>query len=167
MRYSRQAGFGLVEVLMAALVLGVGIMGAVASHLVALRTRQATALTSTAVVVAGSAAERIRANVRQRDLYIGLDYDALRDGAPSGGGGAGLAASDLHELREAVYAGFPSGRIVICRDGAVSHGGQLVWSCAGGAGAPVAIKVGWVERGPGAAPDSPPAVAVLADGGAP
>lgn len=170
----RQAGFTLVEVLVAALVLVIGIVAGLASQLAALRTRQHTALMSAAVALAGGAADRIRANNHFRDQYLGFDYDALRDGAPSaftgcyGGSGCGasaLAAFDLHELRQAVHGAFPGGRIVVCRDDAPTSAGRLKWACGGGAQAPVVIKIGWVERGvPG---EAVPLVAVLADGGSP
>ncbi|WP_229518455.1 type IV pilus modification protein PilV [Massilia sp. PAMC28688] len=171
----RASGFTLIEVLVAALVLAIGIAGVIAAHLGAQRTRHGTALMSGAVQLAAGTAERIAANGRFRDQYAGFDYDSTRDGPPAPSAqacfgtpcsGGQLAAADLAELRQALHAGFPGGRIVICRDAAVAQAGaRLAWQCGGGSGAPLAIKIGWIERGAGV--DTLPALVLLADGGAP
>lgn len=165
----RSRGFTLVEVLVAVLVLAIAILGSMAAQLSSLRTRQSSALMASAVHLAGSLAERMRANRQFRDHYLSLDYDALRDGPPaapvagcdSGAtcSGAELAAYDLDEVRQAVHGGFPGGRVLVCR------GAGSGWGCGGGSGA--AIKIGWAERGTGSGAEARLAVVLMADGGGP
>lgn len=167
----RSQGFTLIEVLIAVLVLAIAILGGMASQLASLRTRQDSALMASAVQLAGSLADRMRANGQFRHLYLGLDYDALRDGPPGASGagcdagascsGAQLAAYDLDEVRNAVHAGFPGGRVVVCR------GAGAGWPCGGGHAAPVAIKIGWAERGAQRSTEARLAVVLMADGGTP
>jgi type IV pilus assembly protein PilV len=164
----RSEGFTLIEVLVAALLLAIAILGSMAAQLHALRTRQGSALMSSAVQLAGGIAERMRANGRFSDRYLGLDYDALRDGAPAAEGsgchaapcsGAELAAHDLDQIRHAVHAGFPGGRVVVCR------GAGAGWPCSGAG--PLAIKIGWAERGVERSAEARLAVVLVADGGLP
>jgi type IV pilus assembly protein PilV len=58
---------------------------------------------------------------------------------------AELAEFDLHEIRQAVHAHFPNGRIEVCRDGSPwdSAYGRYRWSCDGNAGALPVVKLGW------------------------
>ena len=156
-------GFTLVEVLVALLVLAVGIVGAGAAQLSAQRLRQHAALSSEAAQLAAALAARMRANAAVAGLpdasnpYLGFHYDAT-DGAPAApptaplpcfGGSActpaQLAAFDLHELRRAVHAQFPGGRIEVCRDGSPwdSAASRFRWSCDGDARALPLVKLGW------------------------
>ncbi|WP_306397961.1 type IV pilus modification protein PilV [Telluria beijingensis] len=157
-------GFTLIEVLVALFVLAVGVLGAGAAQLAALRTRQQAALGSEAAQLASSLAARMQANAHVAGLpdganpYLALDYDAAVHGPPAGGAtcfGVGacdplaLAAFDLHEMRLALHRGFPGGRIAVCRDDAPwsAEHGRYRWGCSGDAGAPLAIKIGWDGTG--------------------
>jgi len=174
-------GFSLIEVLVAVLVLAVGIVGAGAAQVTALKTRHGTGLMSSAVQVAGSLAERMRANSAQMhsgdaaNPYLGASYDA--DGgapaAPSAMCYAGasctsaqMAAFDIYEVRQALYDQYPGARLVVCRDGAVWADGAraLAWQCAGGPDAPLVIKLGWRARTTGADEPFAPAIVVLVGG---
>lgn len=155
-------GFTLVEVLVALFVLAVGIVGAGAAQLSAQRLRQHAALSSEAAQLAAALAARMRVNPAVAGLpdasnpYLGFHYDAA--GAPANSpiaplpcfGGtactpAQLAAFDLHELRRALHAQFPGGRIEVCRDGSPwdSAASRFRWSCDGDAGALPVVKLGW------------------------
>ncbi|RSZ57314.1 type IV pilus modification protein PilV [Massilia atriviolacea] len=178
------AGFTLGEVLVALLLLAVGILGALGTQVAALRTRQESGLMSRGVHLAASLAERMRANAAQMRLgdainpYLQLRYQAGEGApprAPADCYGAGrcdsaqLARFDIDDTVAALHAGFPGGRIAVCRDTVVWNdaGKALAWECAGSAGAPVVIKLGWhVRRAAGAAPPAP-AVAVMLGTGAP
>ena len=156
-------GFTLIEVLVAVFVFAVGILGAGAAQLTALQTRHATALLSSGVHLAGSLADRMRANALQMHApdafnpYLQLRYDAT-DGAPQPPAllcyagaqcsSAQMAAFDLFEIRQAAHAQFPGARMVVCRDRVVWDDGSraLAWACAGGAAAPIVIKLGWQGR---------------------
>jgi type IV pilus assembly protein PilV len=155
----RESGFTLTEVLVALFVLAIGIVGAGATQLNAERTRQQSALMSEAAQVAASLAARMQVNPAVAGLpdganpYLAFAYEAS-GGAPAASvhcfHGAGctpsqLAEFDLHEIRQAVHAHFPRGRIEVCRDGAPwdSADGRYRWSCDGDASALPVVKLGW------------------------
>ncbi|NHZ95847.1 type IV pilus modification protein PilV [Massilia sp. CCM 8734] len=182
-------GFTLIEVLVALVLLAIGILGALGTQVAALRTRQESSLMSRGMHLASGLAERMRANAAQMRLddainpYLQLRYEAGEGApppAPSQCYGAGrcdsaqLARFDIADTVAALHAGFPGGRIAVCRDAVVwdDAGQALAWECAGAAGAPVVIKLGWHVRsaqraGPGAAASSAPALAVMLGTGAP
>jgi type IV pilus assembly protein PilV len=164
----KAAGFTLVEVLVATLVLGLGLLGGVAMQLHALRTRYESAQLSRAVQLAAGMAERIRANAAQASAYVGFDYDVATDPhaayAPAAGAVASvalaaacagasctpaeLAGAELAELQRAVARQFPTGRARICRDAQMWEARRLRWDCTGGAGDPLVIKIGWRGKNP-------------------
>lgn len=168
MQPRQTGGFTLVEVLVAMFVLAVGAVGAAATQGGTVRLREQAALESEAVQLAASLAARMRVNRSQMALpdasnpYLALDYDAA-GGAPAPAPAqcfgaaacdpAQLAGFDLYQAARAVASGFPGGRILVCRDSAAWNAtlGALDWSCAGGSGAPVVVKLGWRSRAAGAA----------------
>lgn len=169
-------GFTLLEVLVAVFVLAVGALGAAATQLTALRTRHQSSLMSSGVQLASSLADSMRANLEtmraadSANPYLQLDYDAA-NGAPRPPGascfaGAGCSAAqiadaDLYQLKHALHAGFPGGRVVVCRDSEVwdDARGTLRWSCGAGT-APIVIKLGWRDG----AGDVAPSVAIALPG---
>ncbi|SFC53591.1 type IV pilus modification protein PilV [Massilia yuzhufengensis] len=169
---ARMHGFTLVEVLVALFVLAVGVVGAGATQLTAERTRQQSALISEAAQLAASLAARMQVNPSVSRLpdasnpYLTFSYDAA-GGMPSapalcfGGTSctpAQLAEFDLYEMRQALHAQFPRGRIEVCRDGSPwdSAVRRYRWSCDGAAGALPVVKLGWQGEG-----DAPAYVGVL------
>ena len=158
------AGFTLIEVLVAVLVLAIGILGASAAQLAALRTRHQSQLMSDAVQLASTLADSMRANLALSGAasadganpYLQLQYDAAADGAPppapqclpgAACSAVQMAEADIDRVRQALHAGFPGGRIVVCRDSTAWDAGRdaLRWACdnGGGSSAPIVIKVGW------------------------
>jgi type IV pilus assembly protein PilV len=172
-------GFTLIEVLVAMFVLALGVAGAAGTQLSSARLRQQAALASEAVQLAASLGARMRVNAAQMALpdasnfYLGFDYDAA-SGMPDAPpipcfDGAAcnpdqMAAFDLHEAARIVHGAFPGGRIVVCRDGGGWNAAlqSFEWTCSGGTGAPVVVKLGW--RAPGAAADASPIVAMVVAG---
>lgn len=78
----RQAGAGLVEVLVAVLVLSVGLLGMAGAQLVSLRNNHSAWLRSEATLATYDIMDRMRAN---RDRALAGDYDiALGAAAPNG-----------------------------------------------------------------------------------
>jgi type IV pilus assembly protein PilV len=191
MQAGKNAGFTMVEVLVAVLVLALGVVGGSAMQLGALRTRHQSALLSNALQLGAGMAERMRANavlMQQPDAdnpYLNLRYDVLADAAPAAPAqacfaaqpcsGAQLAAADIYELKRQVRQALPGGRLVICRDArrwdAARRGAN--WDCDGAAGAPVVIKLGWRGKHPDGRPlrreagREGPAVALVLAGTAP
>ena len=176
-----EGGFSLIEALVAVLVLSVGLIGAAATQLAALRARHESALLSQGVQLAQSLAERMRANRGQLAAGDGANpylrqYDTST-GAPAappahcfGGAacdGGALALLDIFETTQALHAGFPGGRIAVCRDALAD--GVPGWACGGGPGSPIVIKLGWRGRDAADAALAEPAlmlVLVLAQEGA-
>ncbi|OYO25714.1 type IV pilus modification protein PilV [Janthinobacterium sp. PC23-8] len=156
-------GSTLIEVLVALLLLAVGLLGGSAMQLSSLRARHESALLSAATQLAASMAERMRANSAQLQLpdadnpYLGLDYEAgpveESGGAPdclgdTACGAAQLAQFDIAEWKQQLRKDLPAARLRICRDVAAWDAAAqgLQWSCSGGNGAPVVIKLGWRGR---------------------
>lgn len=174
-------GFTLLEVLAAVFVLAVGIAGAAAAQVAALKTRHGTELMSAGVQLAASLADRMRANHAQMhagdeaNLYLQLRYDAA-GGAPSAPAvmcfgaascsSAQMAAFDMFEVQQALFDHYPGARIAVCRDLQAWDSAQraFTWDCAGGAGAPIVIKLGWRDRAADPAIAFAPAIAVLVAG---
>lgn len=159
----RAAGFTLLEVMIAMLVLSLGLVGGIAMQLHAMRTRHESALLSAALQIAAGMAERMRANAAQVPaVYLGVDYDAHATPVPAlpealcrlaPCDSAGIARLDVHDLERQVRAALPAGRARICRDAQPYADGRLRWDCTGGAQDPVVIKVGWRGRRPDGTPE--------------
>jgi len=155
-------GSSLVEVLVALLLLAIGVLGSSVLHLASLRARHESALLSTAAQLAAGIVERMRTNSGLPDAgnpYLGLDYDASLDAGAGDGGQSGcfgaavcsgtqLAQFDIAEWKQQLRAALPGARLLICRDlqawDTAAHG--LHWTCSGGSGAPIVIKLGWRSR---------------------
>jgi len=92
-RRRRQRGVGMIEVLVAVLVLSVGMLGVAGMQLSALRSNQSAYERSVATILASSIAERMAAN---RASAQKGDYNLAMGGAacPAPGGGS-LAKQDL------------------------------------------------------------------------
>jgi type IV pilus assembly protein PilV len=153
-------GFTLIEVLVAVFVLAIGVLGAAATQLAALHTRHQSRLMSNGVQLVSALADSMRANrepMRAGDAanpYLKLRYDGATDGAPPAGqqchsgancSAAELADAEIFQIKQALFTGFPGGRVVVCRDSEVWDAGRaaLRWECGGAAQAPIVIKLGW------------------------
>ena len=173
---SHGGGFTLIEVLVAVFVLAVGVLGALAAHTTAMRTRQASALMSNGVQLASSLAERMRANRAQmrlsdaRNPYLALRFDGASDQAGpapaactrNACNSAELAQQDIAELKYLLSTGFPGARLAVCRDAVGWDPARraLGWDCTGGSFNPIVIKLGWRDG----APEVQPLVAIVLAG---
>jgi len=157
------AGFTLLEVLVALLVLALGLIGGTAMQLHAMRARHESALLSASARIAAAMAERMRANAGQvPSIYLGVDYDAHAGPVPAAPDNscsdepcdaAQIARLDIHELARQVHAALPAGRARICRDAQLYVAGRLRWECSGAADDPLVVKIGWRGRRPDGTPD--------------
>lgn len=90
---SSQAGFSLIEALIAALVLGIGLLGIAGMTAAGLRSTDSANLRTQATILAEDILERMRAN---RAAAIAGDYDvADLDRVPECAEGSPLSACDL------------------------------------------------------------------------
>lgn len=89
-------GVGLIEVLIAVLVMAVGALGIAALQVTALRNSQSALERSQAVVQAYAILDAMRANPTQAR---GFDYNKTCAGSPAGGG---LAAEDVKQWNDSL-----------------------------------------------------------------
>ena len=106
-----QRGTTLIEVLVAILVTAIGVMGAAAVQLNAVKFNQTAKFRSTAVFLANDIADRLRAN---RAAALNGNYDiAMDDDAPSG---TSIDVVDLSEWLGELALRMPSGDGEVARD---------------------------------------------------
>jgi len=98
-----QAGSTLIESVVAALVVAIGLLGVIALHLEALRATRTALVRTQAVVLAADLADRIRAHPAPAQAYdCGV-------GCTAGDGGDAQAIADLEDWLDAVAARLPRG----------------------------------------------------------
>jgi type IV pilus assembly protein PilV len=170
------AGFTLVEVLVALFVVAFGVAGAAAVQTGAVRIADEAARLSDGLRLAASLAQRMRANPVAMALpdtanpYLQFDADAgAAMQVPASCHGHAdcdpvqMAGFDLGETAALLAGRFPGARMRVCRDGQPADADGLpAWTCSGGPGAPVAIKLGWRAK-PGE-PASPAVILTLGMG---
>lgn len=111
----RVQGFGLIEILVSMLVLGIGILGMVGLQLNAIKLNQTASVRSQATFIAYDIADRMRAN---SSAALAGSYDiALAASAPTG---TSIAAIDLQAWKSALATQLPAG------DGSVARSGQVL-----------------------------------------
>lgn len=104
----------LIEVMVAMLVLGVGILGMVGLQLNAMKSNQLAAVRSQATYLAYDIADRMRANVSGA---LAGSYDvALTATAPSGDS---IPARDLQQWKAALASRLPAGAGSVSRSGGI------------------------------------------------
>lgn len=162
---SRCAGFSLIEVLIALLLIGTGALALVMLQLHALRSSHDSSLQARATLMAQELAE-LRAAFPPRPGAADAGLFTLQSGPGQGAmvdmaGVAGMPDCSQHacsrevflqaalsDWRQRLQRDFPAARAVVCRDG--SPHAQRVWHCDHDAAATVMLKLGW--RRPGHTP---------------
>lgn len=157
-RRRRQAGFTLVEVLVAIIVLSFGLLGMVGLQAASLQANRDARLQSVAIGLAKELAEMMRGNkdvalLAANNPYLGSFASPLTSPAPSYCLAAGsscptptdTAKAELTEWLSRVDSELPGARVVICNDSAPFDGGGLPqWACtSAGAADVVVVKIGW------------------------
>ena len=180
-----QAGFALLEVLIAILVLTVGLIGAAMMQLHAARTTEQSNLHDTALALAMQIADELRANDTEArkpgtagsinpflpfDWSVGSSIISGVDCYASLCSTAELAVQSKKDWESRAQLSLPGGHIEICRDATVTppSTASLTWCGSGSASAaaidiPIVIKIGWNERDANgrSVADLSPRVAVL------
>lgn len=116
---ARQKGFGLIEVLVALLILAVGLLGMASLQTASLQQTTGSQSRTQAILLAEDIVERIRANRPNRASYAlaGQAAVACDPGFAITNGGA--AADDLNEWRNALGCLLPGGNGEIAVNGDV------------------------------------------------
>ena len=153
-----QTGFTLIEVLVAMIVLVLGVLGAAAMTLNAIRDGKQSGLRSQASALAYEIGDLMRANpplsLRVAPYTIYVDTEAVFTGTPSGSvatcwtaGCSPLdsAKNDFYEWSQKLSGpnGLPNGAAVICRDATKL---DQYPACDGAATSPLVVKLKWDEK---------------------
>ncbi len=151
-RLKASAGFTLIEVLVAALVLGIGLLGLAGIQSLGLRSNQSAIQRSAATMLADEIIDRVRANAQAAGSYdnrIGTDGNNCLAQACSP---ADLADYDLSQWAKAIYqpqypekARLPSGSGIVCQDSSPDDGTPGDSAC-DGAGTAYAVKIWWDDN---------------------
>ena len=141
MRRRREAGFTMVEVLVALVVLAIGLLGIAALYLNSLQSGRTAIYRTQAVNLAADLADRIRANRTAQNAYATAFADAEAEVAGCyttfGCIDSDLASTDLARWKATLAQLLPNGA------------GQVAFTAPVGAGEPATyvITVRWVEAG--------------------
>ena len=119
MKIKGEGGITLVEVLVAMLILGVGVMGYAAVQLNAVKLTEDTYSRSQAMAISQDAIERLRANVEQIDQYIEANawdevpaWVSCLDRAAACGE-ANIVQSDITQLNHMATNMLPNGSMLV------------------------------------------------------
>lgn len=158
---SRAAGFTLLEVLVAIVVLSFGVLGVVGLQAAALKANNETRYQSTAVAMARELADLMRGNKNLAVLtsgnpYVG-NYTAASIASMTNPGCAPctsptqVAQAHMRDWVSRVNAVLPGFRARVCVDSdPYDEGGKPRWDCTGSGGI-VVVKIGWTRNAVGAA----------------
>ena len=115
----RQAGFSMLEVLIALVVFSIGLLGMAALQTASMRSMSGSGQLVDAVYFAEDIADRIRAN--RQHAVTGTTYNSIANAAnnncSNGCTAAQIAAKDLFDWQTAVGAGLSGGGVNIARVG--------------------------------------------------
>jgi type IV pilus assembly protein PilV len=145
------SGFTLMEVLIAMVVMGVGIITIVELQTDALTGSQQSGARMHAAVLASGMADRIRANPAGQGNYDGMTVGT----APTSNSNCynttcnanQLATHDVWRWQQKLGNTLPGGEGIVCRDSSPDDGtGQSSPSCDGDSNDPFAVKVWWTRK---------------------
>ena len=146
----RSAGFTLVEVLVALIVLVLGVLGSAAMTLTSLRDNKQSALRSQASSMAYELADLMRANPLQETVFTGSTPSGVVAACyTSGCAPSDMAASDYSQWitkltsTTAPATGLPNASWKICRD---AGNPNSMSTCDALATSPIVIKLKWDEK---------------------
>ena len=141
----RSVGFTLIEVMVALIVLVLGVLGAAAMTLNAIRDSKQSSLRSQASALAYEMSDLMRANPGQETVFTGGAPSAVGTCWTTGCTPNDMAKNDFYEWRAKLTGtnGLPNGDAVICRDAT-----QLAVypTCDGSPTAPLVVKLRWDEK---------------------
>ncbi len=145
----RQAGVTLIEVLVSALVVAIGLVGVAGLQVASLKNNQSAFMRSQATALAYDLADRMRSN---RDGAGSDQYDAsaasLTAGCASTSGCSAqqLAEHDMAEWAAALSSNLPMGQGVVCIDSTPNDGASAASPACDGSGTQFAVKIWWDDN---------------------
>ena len=152
-----QAGFSLVETLVAILVFSLALVGQAAVQAVSLANGKSANLKTVGVVLARDMADRMRSN--QAAVAAGLYLTATpadqgcsashfsdRHAPPAACTPEQVAGDDLKDWADAVAALLPGGNGTVCIDSTPDDGASVASAACDGVGTDYAIKLWWIDK---------------------
>ena len=138
-------GFTLIEVMVALIVLVLGVLGAAAMTLTAIRDSKQSGLRSQASALAYEMGDLMRANPGQESAFTGAALSAVASCWTTGCSPSDMANNDYYEWRAKLTGanGLPNSDVVICRDATKL---DLYPACDGSPTAPLVVKLRWDEK---------------------
>lgn len=115
----KNAGFTLVEVLIALIILSVGMLGIAGLYVHSMQAGRTSMFSHHAVTLAGDVADRIRANPRAGAAYAGAGADNNCVGGGVDCTPAEMAANDIFLWDQQVVATLPNGNVTVVYDNSV------------------------------------------------
>lgn len=152
-RLAEQAGIGLLEILVAVLVISVGLLSFLAMQMLSLEADRSAYLRTQALLIGVDASERVRANPQgfESGAYGSAETEEGSECYSAGAcTGAELAQAEVAELRERVRQQLPRGELQVCLDSTPNDGTPTATAC-DGSGRALAVKVWWDEDQDGTA----------------
>lgn len=116
---SKEAGFGLIEVLVALLILTIGLLGMASLQTTSLQQTTGSQARTQAIFLAEDLVERIRANRPNRASYVLNDPDAVACDTEFTIDNSGVAEDDLEEWRNSLACLLPGGNGEVAVNGDV------------------------------------------------
>ena len=113
MQRDKQAGFTLVEVLVALVVVSVGMLGIAGLYVHGLQAGRTAMFSHQAVTLAGDVADRIRANPRAGEAYAGAGTDNKCVAGGVDCNEAEMAAHDIFAWTQQAQNSLPNGTIQV------------------------------------------------------
>jgi type IV pilus assembly protein PilV len=174
----------MVETLVSVFILALGVIGASAMQLAALRTVQDSAIQTSSLQLARDIADMIRrpgsSSEEVLQAFLALDYSTTENltdttstfclGAVNACTASELAAHEIQEIKSRMSESHPNARIKVCRDANPWDGGnrQYRWGCSSSGGhETITVKIGWQGKADQAEADQesnkefPPKVVLL------
>ena len=164
MNVKKNAGFTLIEVLIAMVVLAVGLLGLAGLQVTSLKNNQSAYNRSQATQLAYDLADRMRANIAGVATYTTGMAAAIANckNNTTGCSPVEMAINDLYEWNCAVAGGcenntppipatLPGGQGIVCLDSTPNDGTSVAVANCDGAGNTYAIKIWWDDDRSGAA----------------
>lgn len=149
----RQSGFTLVEVLVAALLLSIGLVGLAGLQAASLANNQSSFMRSQVTALAYDLADRMRANVAGSIANSYAPANSALTAACTTTAGCSnqqMAQNDIAEWNAAISSYLPMGQGWVCIDSTPNDGSSAANPQCDGAGTQFTIKIWWDDNRDGA-----------------
>jgi len=150
---NRQSGFSLIEVLVAALVLSIGLVGVAGLQAVSLKNNQSAYMRSQASALAYDLADRMRSNVSGANSGFYDPQQAAANAQCSTSAGCSpqdMARNDLSEWLGTLTGILPMGSGFVCIDSTPNDGADSGNPQCDGNGTQTSVKIWWDDNRDGA-----------------